>query len=385
MSSATVSATPGRSTVGQSVLLTITIHDDSGALADPATCGVKLLLADQTTTSLTIADLTHVSTGLYTYPYTGTVPGEVQTTVTTTVPNATATTSFTLDPSATGRLTSGYLTVAEFRAMPTRLAVDQLVVDASARMQDAELAAVLSRSSQWADTYCQTQIGAHAVTLLQQVRADRNGDVHISARVSPKFPVIVTGVSWGASRTALTALTDLTATYVDNGLVTVGLGSYSGSWTGALQIGIPPLGRAFWVSLDLLIGWPNTVLAADQNPGDTTITVLDPTDISAGSVLQLTNPGVEETVTVDSITGSTVTLTSGLLNGQTTGCGTTAIPSDVREAVAYAACARIVTPGVQTSPVPGASLKGPKTVQTAEGQYQAQAQDLLSTYRRRLP
>lgn len=389
-----VTATPVTASVGQAVRLEVHCTDTAGAPTPPATLTITIRQPDGTSTVLLIGDLTNVDVGDYTYDYQPSETGALQAVAVSTGPNASASVDFTVrNVSARSQLNSGYMTIEEFRAIPTRIAVDQLIVGQVGAAQDAELADVLARASAWADAYCILPslgqqlgtLGATAGELTRQGYANAQGDVNIPVGTAPKIPVQVTSVGYGALRTAVTTMSDLTTVLVDQGIVTVGIGSYRGTWTGALQFGSPPAGGKLWITLGLIVGWTPTRLTTDAAQGATTVTVDDPTGIQAGDILSITDPGTEERVTVQSVAAKIVTLTGPLTAAHTAGVGFTAMPADIREAVAYAACARLVTPGQAGNPNANAAVKGNKATGDQESGYLAQAKALLGPYRRQLP
>jgi hypothetical protein len=302
---------------------------------------------------------------------------------------------------------SGYLTVPEFRNMATFLELDNLVTGGSAGQNTAELANELRRASAWADRYVKNgeggpTLGARLRTEQLRGRVDRDGMITLRPRgTSGGIPVrTVTGFSYGVTTTTLTALTDLSGVWIDGSAVSVPLGSYSGAWTGSLNIGRPSVGGEFFVALSYVSGWPNTILTANTLASATSLTVQDATGIRAGDVLDLIDPGdptspdtSSEQVTVASVSSNTLTLTAGLVNAHTAASeiGVSALPPDAKKAVSFVARSFLSRRGPEKpkSTFAGSRVatgtKTPVDEVAASDDYLMSAVAILDAYRRKTP
>lgn len=242
-------------------------------------------------------------------------------------------------------LTRPYLTVAEFKAAPTYLDLNDLIVGGSAGQQDHALENLLLRASTWCDDECNQPLGAHTATERTRAGCDREGRFVLHP---PENPVrSITAFAYGADPDRLTTVS-APSVWIEGGVqVTVTPTSGSGgAWSGALQLGGPVPGRPVFVSYSYIAGYVSTVLAADVTAGATSVTVADPTGITAGDTLRLWDPGVEEAIVVAAgyVTGSTtVPLTTALTNPHTAGVGSlSGMPADLKQAVIEVACSKLV-------------------------------------------
>jgi hypothetical protein len=231
------------------------------------------------------------------------------------------------------QLARPYVTAAEFRASPTWLDTENLVVGGDTVAQDAELHNTLLKASVWATGVCDARLDAHQVLERMRVTPDRNGRISIHAAVRPVRDV--TELAYGQPG-ALTPLSDLSAVWVEDDVqIIVALGG-SGSFGPALEFG-PPRGQVeTYVQLGYVGGHTSTVLAAPATSGTATITVADPTGVYPGDVLRIWDPGDEEAVTVApgyNPGSSTVPLVGVTAAAHGSGAGVSAMPADVHQAV----------------------------------------------------
>jgi hypothetical protein len=236
-----------------------------------------------------------------------------------------------------------YVSAAAFRAHPTYLDTDGLIPDnPDAGAQTSELTNLLLQASAWADTECDQPLGAHLYTQSTRVRADRAGMLRIHADHKPVRTV--TGVSYGASPTSLTAVASPQVWVEDDANLVLTLSGASTAWAGSLQVGFgaPPGGDVF-TRLGIVAGYVATQLTADVLAGATSITVADPTGIEAGGRYRIWEPGREETVAVSPLwqapdpsmipAATSVLLADPLINDHTAGHDVSGMPADMRGAV----------------------------------------------------
>jgi hypothetical protein len=252
-----------------------------------------------------------------------------------------------------GPLQVPYVSPAEFTAAPTFLDLDDIRIgDSDSDDQTAELTNLLLRASTWAEGICHQPLHAHTGTENRRVRSDRWGRVKFTPHNGPiRGAACVTSFGYGTVINALTFLTDLTTVWVDGGPhdpqnpVVVQLGAPStGPWSGALQFGGPLPNGELYAQWTVIAGYPNTVLAADADAGDSSITVLDATGLMAGDSPRICDPGSEEAVTVASVAGQMVTLAAPLVNGHKTDVGCSMLPHDVKQAVINYTAALLLRP-----------------------------------------
>lgn len=299
---------------------------------------------------------------------------------------------------------SSYLTVAEFQNMATNLALDDLVKGADAAVNLGELGKELARASAWCDRALHgPTIGARSYTEKVRARVDPYGMLNVRPRhTSGKIPVRqLVSVSYGATPTTLTSLANIAGDWSHDGLISVPIGNYTGSWSGSLQFfGAPLPGSTaeLFVEATYISGWPATTLAGATLANAATFTVEDATGIAVGDVLQIVDPGSptestvnDETVTVAAVTGTTVTPSSPLSVAHAAGVGVSAIPDDLKKAVAFVARSFLGRRGPEKAKATwGGSRVAPgiknSTQQVAEtDDYIAQAMAILDDYARLTP
>lgn len=299
-------------------------------------------------------------------------------------------------------LPSGYLTVAEFRAMATHLDLDDLVKGGSAGQNLAELALELRRAANWADDYLDgPTLGSVLRTEQHHAHVDRNGLLNIRVNsASASIPVRqITAVSFGAAPTALTTISDLTGIWTDGSRISIPTFGYTGSWAGSLQFGSPGPGADMFVQVAYTAGWPVAEITTDMTAGDTEVLLRDPAGIRPGDVLTLTDPGEPtdpatstETVTILAVAGGTVTLSGPLAHNHTAAdVSLTGLPDSAAKAVAFVARSFLGRRGPEKPRSTFGGSRVATSTRTASGQvlatddYLAQAALTLDSYRRRTP
>lgn len=255
-------------------------------------------------------------------------------------------------------LTLPYVTTASFKAYPTFLDVMNLRSgDSSAADQDQELYDILLMASTWADNYVEMSAGdgtltAHTRSEVARVRTDRTGRISYHPNHIPVTSL--TALSAGASPNSLTAVPDLSNFWIEGG------GRQIVGWPGGqaspglamLQFGPATTTSELFTQWTYVAGYPNTLLAAAASQGATSIQVQDATGITAGTVLRVWEPGLEEAVTVANsyTSGTTLPLLAGLRNAHanTVPTGVSGLPADVHLAVILYAAALLQRPDSET-------------------------------------
>lgn len=254
-----------------------------------------------------------------------------------------------------------YVSVAEFRQHPTFLDSNNLVTAGTQAAQDAALYNALLTASEWADDKVNMPLGAHTRTEHTRLTPDRTGRLRYHPEHAPV--IAVTSMSVGATPDELDPVTDPQVWVEHDGRIIVAFSPSGGPGLSSLQFGLPPAGGEVLVSWTYTAGYPSTQLTASASAGATTLTVRATTGISAGTVLRLWTPGLEEAVTVASVAGSVLTLTGGLSNAHPAGGTCSSLPTTARQAViSYAtmllmrpasAAENIGTPGPDMSSTAG--------------------------------
>ena len=308
-------------------------------------------------------------------------------------------------PYVEGYLSQPYVTVAEFKAAPTWLDVDNLIEGGVQSQQDAELFNALIRASAWADNFVGQRLGAHTVNEQFRSRVDRNGRIIIHPSNVPVRQV--TALAFGADFQNLEVLTDFTQVWIEDakGIIVSAI-PWRGSWSGSLEFGMVPCdGSEVYVQIQYVAGYASTVLGASVSPGGTSVTVADPTGFQApattpyglsvtlpGSTARIWDPDNEEAVTVSAIAGNTLTLSGSLINSHTIGSGPAGqvgiseFPPEIHQAVIAMAVALMMREDVSGEDPFGATPYGPATRRSAGGGTAGglldNAYELLEPYRR---
>lgn len=287
-------------------------------------------------------------------------------------------------------LTAPYVTVPEFRAAPTWLDSDDLIPGGTSDKQDDELYNVLLRASAWADNRINPGygLGASTVTDQQRVRPDRRGMVAIHPA---KLPVRqVTAISYGPDPSSMTAMSDLSGVWIEDGRSITASVPARGNWGGFLEFGPPVLaGEEMFVSVTYAAGFAAAVLTGSPAAGATSVTVSNPAGIYPGDVLRIWDPGAEEAVTVAAgyVPGSTsIPLAAPTTQPHTAGAGVSAVPADIRQAVICYTVALLLREDVSSEqPFAGAPF-GPAARRSSSGGKSGglvnEAECLLLPYRR---
>jgi hypothetical protein len=239
-----------------------------------------------------------------------------------------------------------YLTPAEYLAAPSGVDAGALIAG-DARGSAGALLAVLRRASSWADTLCDQVLAATTDTEAGRFRVARDGILRVHPRYTPV--VAVTAFSYGLAGSASTALSDLSALWVEDGQFAVPLLG-ARSWQGSLDFAgarLAPGAEAYcqWTYVN---GFPNTLLSAATTAGATSLTVTDGTGLVPGkTALTVYDGGATETVKVAAsytFASTTVPLTAALaFDHPQAGVSVTGMPDVIKQAVTLLTSALIKT------------------------------------------
>jgi hypothetical protein len=254
-----------------------------------------------------------------------------------------------------------YVTASEFRAHPTFLDSNNLRTGGTQVDQDAALTNILLEASQWADDKVNMPLGAHVRTENVRLTASRSGQLRYHPEHAPV--ISVTSMSVGATPDELDEVADPQVWTERDGRIIVAFSPSGGPGLSSLQFGWSAAAGEQLVSWTYIAGYPSTQLTAAASTGATTLTVRDTTGISAGTVLRLWTPGLEEAVTVASVAGTTLTLTGGLTNTHPAAGTCSALPTTARQAVINYATMLLMRPA-STAESYAPNARGPATTST---------------------
>lgn len=258
-------------------------------------------------------------------------------------------------PAVEGLLTQPYVSVPEFRAAPTWIDSEDLIPGGSSGQQDSELTNVLLRASAWADNYCEQRLGAHTVVEQTRVRPDHDGLFYLSPSNVPVRQV--TAIAYGSTPQRLTALSDLSGTWVEDARgIVVSTYPNNPRFNSLLQFGPAMRSEAqMYVQYSYIAGYANTVLTQPVKVGQHALSVSDPTGFIPpstglvgpiqGSTARIWEPGAEEAVQVATgwtVGNPTIALATPLVNAHNTGAVVSEMPAEIRQAIICHAVALLI-------------------------------------------
>jgi hypothetical protein len=191
---------------------------------------------------------------------------------------------------------------------------------------------------------------------------DRSGRLRYHPEHAPVQQVL--SMSVGSSPDSLDTVNDPQVWTERDGRIIVAFSPSGGPGLGSLQFGTPAPNTEAMVSWTYVAGYPTTQLTAPVGPGATEIEVRDTVGITAGTVLRLWTPGLEEAVTVASVSGQTLTLTGGLANAHEAEATCSSMPTTIRQAVIYFAVYELMRPASTGENYVG-NQRGPATSSTS--------------------
>ncbi|MDK7481009.1 hypothetical protein OWP19_23870 [Bacillus cereus] len=231
-----------------------------------------------------------------------------------------------------------YISVAEFKQAPTSIDYTTLDQDnyGNQAAQDASLLNVLRRASSWVDTIVQQEtLEATVNTELKEVRMSRDGRINVHVNNTPIIQL--QKVEYRTSPLEPFKEVNLTDIEVKDSWFTIYGVHLMNSLESNIFIGnrtpyyrksdIPITVRYTYVN-----GWTNTILAANVAANSKVVTLADPTGLVPGQRLTLYDGPTQETVTVESVAGNSVTLMNPLLFDHAKLTTISAIPDNVKQA-----------------------------------------------------
>lgn len=234
---------------------------------------------------------------------------------------------------------SRYLTIAEYRSTSTGQDTNNLVPGGNAGAQDAELDRKILAAGGWIDSVCSCSLVAARRTDLVQFPWRRN---HATLQLRNPHLNAVTQVQIGARSDQLSTIS-IAGAWIEDGLLRIPTPD-----DGSLQLSRARLGGRLLARVDYVPGWANTVLVGNVAQGATTIVVADPSGFvpMLGSrmledPIRIIDGSSTETVVVQSVAGSTLTLAAPLAFAHTSGTVVSGLPADVKEAAVMATSAHL--------------------------------------------
>jgi len=281
-----------------------------------------------------------------------------------------------------------YLTVAEYKNAPTAIDYDNLVVGGTSAQQDAELLTNIARASSWIDIYCNQPLLAQNFVEQQRTRITPEGYLVISPEYNNL--VAVTSLSYGVTPTTLTSVTTqgLTSIWFEKAQFIYPMSQVALTYSsvGPLSFGFPPSTRSrIYANYTYVAGFCNGLIST-ATQGQSTLTMIDPTGLTAGSYLTIWDGANTETVTVAStyvFGSSTVPLTTALKFTHASGVAIGTMPGAIKEAAILMVNEFLKVRGDNslTMSITTRATGGPDTKKLI-GSDMALAKELLSPFRR---
>ena len=286
----------------------------------------------------------------------------------------------------THQFSTPYLTLAEYKNAPTAIDLDNLVWNSQdPDVQDAELSNVIARASSWIDTYCNQVLAATTETENMRARISQDGTIRVHPRYNPIIALV--GFSYGNPSTQMNPV-DPSLAWIEDYQIIIPAGNLGFNYTyqGPLQFGLPATPRSeMFINLQYVAGYANTTITS-ATQGATSLTVADPTGITAGLTLKIYDGFSSEFITVAStytFGSTTIPLTSPLAYSHASGVSISALPPAIKEAAILVTTSMLKVRGDNSMVMSVASRAG-EAVDGAQkiGTELKIAMDLLVPYRR---
>lgn len=275
--------------------------------------------------------------------------------------------SLIVAPQAAGLPTVPYLTVAEFRAQPTDIDLTSLVPRGSQQQQDDTLAEIIAQASSAMDAHVHYTLGATIDTETRaRVRVDQRGYVRVPTKAIPILEVL--SFSVGLIPSQMQAITSGADAWIDENVIHMPVAVATSLPPRAALIGSGDRVFCKWTYVN---GYPNTLLGATANAGDSSIEVRSPLGIYPGASMTIYDSGRSETVqAASSYVSSTtpglasVALAAPLQNAhETVDISVSALPPNVKKAAVLATTAFIKVRGQSGLVLDSIEPSGEKVVQ----------------------
>lgn len=221
-----------------------------------------------------------------------------------------------------------YISPGEYKQAPTAVATSSLVPGGSPQDQEAELAAVISRASGWADELCfhlpAGTLAASQATESAWVKPKPSGELLLQCNYAgPAIPVLeVDGVALGRNPQELQSMASSEAQAItfERGIIRIPSAELPLSTTFATFGGPPTASNGkVYVVWTYVAGFPHTYLAENASEGATEITLAaaEPGGtalygIYSGTQLTIHDEASTEVIVVEAVEGLTLKLKAGL-------------------------------------------------------------------------
>jgi hypothetical protein len=241
-----------------------------------------------------------------------------------------------------------YVSLNEVKFSATAAAIDftNLIENASIVAQDRALLEVIRRASSKADIFCYGKMGTLNATSNTEngwYRPNRDGNITFTPSFSPILAVtdVQVGYGPGSGMSEITLSSSNIAIDRDQFILTAP--STLGLYFGSLGIvgGRWGYQSNMWCQYTYINGWFNSFTTSQVSAGATTFNVTDTTGLYPGMQATIWDGFNDEVVTVASVTGTTITVTTGLLYAHGTGVNISTMPAAVKQAVIHFVVAMI--------------------------------------------
>lgn len=231
-----------------------------------------------------------------------------------------------------------YLTPQEYIASPTGVDTGNLVPTGTTQQNADALVQTIARASNWVDTECRKVLAATLDTQAGRYRVRADGTIRVALDFTPILQI--TSVQAGLTPSTMATITDLSNAWIDRKVATIPL------WGLSVAPGNPYASsdRMFAV-VQYVNGYANCLLTAVAPANTTTLTVDSALGIVAGQQLTIYDPGSTEAVTVATVTGNTITLTSPTVSAHLANVAVSALPPAIKQATVLLTSALIKTRG----------------------------------------
>ena len=228
-----------------------------------------------------------------------------------------------------------YVTLAEYKAAPTAIDYDNLVVGGNAAAQDAELGNAILRASSFMNEYLNQNLNATTQVENQRTRMTSQGFIALHPNNNPV--ISLQSFSYGTDPNGLTALSDCSKAWFEDQQIIIPLSQLSTTYSsqGPLSFGVASAPRQpIFVTYQYTSGYVNNLIAS-ATAAATTMTVQTADGIVPGMRMRIYDGALSETVQVaTSYTygSTTVPLASALAYSHVSGVSFGNLPQTIKEA-----------------------------------------------------
>ena len=243
-----------------------------------------------------------------------------------------------------------YVTIEEVLFSPTASGIDftNLIENASDAVQRRALQEVIVRASAKADNFTMGALGTLSATQSTEngrFRPNRDGNIIIHPEFWPILEVVSfsAGTLPGQGQQTITLSTNNCFIERHQFIVTAATGLGSQTSIGSLDMvgGSYNFRQENYCTYQYVNGFANAFFSTEATVGTTTLVVTNPLGMYAGQTLTIWDGMNDENVTIQSISGSTLTITAGTKFTHAQGVNISALPATVKQAVIHFCVAMI--------------------------------------------